>query len=293
MHIMVVDSGIGGLSVFATLERSLGGLHRDEGFQLTFANASPEDNYGYNSMKSREEQIETFDRFLANACTRFEPDLIYLACNTLTVLFPFTSFFKETTLPVLDIISTGIRYLYEEFNRQPDWPVLIFATPTTVLEGTLERGLVEKGIHPSRMVSKACPGLADSISADLGGQRTRNMVEIFIQETLSGKATHDFHMFAYLGCTHYGYRMNLFQESLEARGIQARVLNPNRFAVDDIVSLPSIANLERGSCGIVLQVVSRYRIPPETLRVLEYYLAQGSPETVRAIRQFQHIPDFF
>ena len=64
MNLAIVDSGIGGLSVFALADAM---FRREDSYavsSLTFANASPEDNYGYNSMPTRVERIETFDRFL-------------------------------------------------------------------------------------------------------------------------------------------------------------------------------------------------------------------------------------
>ena len=51
--------------------------------RLTFANAAPANDYGYNSMPSREEKLATFDCFLRNVTERFAPDAIYVACNTL------------------------------------------------------------------------------------------------------------------------------------------------------------------------------------------------------------------
>ncbi len=76
MHILITDSGVGGLSVVAYAERFV----RTHGFtapvRLTFANAAPENDYGYNSMPSREPKLETFDRFLRNVTERFAPDSI-------------------------------------------------------------------------------------------------------------------------------------------------------------------------------------------------------------------------
>ena len=77
--------------------------------RLTFANAAPENNYGYNSMPSREAKIETFDRFLRNVTERFSPDSIYVACNTLSVLLPDTPYFAHAPIPVKGIVETGRR----------------------------------------------------------------------------------------------------------------------------------------------------------------------------------------
>src|SRR6266704_3377054 len=106
MHILITDSGVGGLSVVAVAEKK----QRTHGFtepvRLTFANAAPENDYGYNSMPSREVKLETFDRFLRNVTERFAPDFIYVACNTLSVLLPDTPYLHDAVIPVRGIVET-------------------------------------------------------------------------------------------------------------------------------------------------------------------------------------------
>ncbi len=93
MHVLITDSGVGGLSVCAYAERFVRTHGFREPVRLTFANAAPENDYGYNSMPSRAEKLRTFDRFLRNVTQRFAPDSIYVACNTLSVLLPDTPYF--------------------------------------------------------------------------------------------------------------------------------------------------------------------------------------------------------
>ena len=78
MHILITDSGVGGLSVVAYAERFVSTRGFTEPVRLTFANAAPENDYGYNSMPTREAKVETFDRFLRNVTERFAPDSIYV-----------------------------------------------------------------------------------------------------------------------------------------------------------------------------------------------------------------------
>ena len=68
--------------------------------RLTFANAAPENDYGYNSMPAMDEKLRTFDRFLRSVTARFTPDSIYVACNTLSVLLPDTPYFQTAAIPV-------------------------------------------------------------------------------------------------------------------------------------------------------------------------------------------------
>src|ERR1043166_4527372 len=105
MHSLITDSGVGGLSVVAYAERFVRTRGFPEPVRLTFANAAPENDYGYNAMPSREAKIETFDRFLRNVTERFAPDVIYVACNTLSVLLPDTPSVAHAAIPVKGIIE--------------------------------------------------------------------------------------------------------------------------------------------------------------------------------------------
>src|SRR5512140_619758 len=107
MHILITDSGVGGLSVVAYAERFVRTHGFTEPVRLTFANAAPANDHGYNSMPSREVKLATFDRFLRNVTERFAPDSIYVACNTLSVLLPDTAFFRKASIPVKGIVESG------------------------------------------------------------------------------------------------------------------------------------------------------------------------------------------
>src|SRR5215467_10337789 len=120
MHILITDSGVGGVSVVAYAERFVRTRGFTEPVRLTFANAAPANDYGYNSMPSHAVKIETFDRFLRNVTGRFAPDMIYVACNTLSVLLP------DVSVPAKGIIGTGLELLVRALS--PDAYALIFAT---------------------------------------------------------------------------------------------------------------------------------------------------------------------
>src|SRR5258705_5636187 len=116
MHILITDSGVGGLSVCAYAERFVRVHGFTEPVRLTFANAAPANDYGYNSMPSTEEKLETFDRFLGNVTTRHAPDLIYVACNTLSVLLPDTPYLQKAVIPVKGIVETGAQLLLRKLE---------------------------------------------------------------------------------------------------------------------------------------------------------------------------------
>ena len=276
MHILITDSGVGGLSVVAYAERFVRTHGFTEPVRLTFANAAPANDYGYNSMPSHEVKIETFDRFLRNVSERFGPDMIYVACNTLSVLLP------EVSVRAKGIIETGVRRLLDALD--PRSIAIIFATQTTTDSGTYPRLLQEHGIDASRIVSQACPGLADVISEDREGTKAEAEIRRWVGEAMKKVPQRGAPIVACLACTHYGYRKELFAAAL---GEEATVIDPNESAVGDL--------FDRGGARHEVEVsfVTRYALPPATVETLSWLLGDISPRTVAAMRNFIHIPDLF
>jgi glutamate racemase len=291
MHILITDSGVGGLSVVAYAERFV----REHGFaepvRLTFANAAPENDFGYNSMKTKEEKIATFDRFLRNVTERFAPDAIYVACNTLSVLLHETPFATGATIPVSGIVETGAALLVAELEAGPSSVAYVFGTQTTIDAGTYARILRERGIDPARIVSQACPGLADTISEDPAGERSKNEIAGWVQKALAKSPDPGAPAIAAMACTHYGYRKDQFAAAFAERGVDARVVNPNESAVADLFgAAPAPSD---GNRDVPVRFITRYPIPPAAIEALTFYLEPVSPRTIEALRNYEHVPDLF
>lgn len=289
MHILITDSGVGGLSVCAYAERVVRLHGAGEPVRLTFANAAPENDYGYNSMPTREEKIATFDRFLRNTTERFSPDSIYVACNTLSVLLGETPFAASARIPVKGIVATGVEILLRELERDPGSVAMIFGTQTTIDAGAYPRLLEEAGIEPSRIVSQACPGLADTISEDREGSRTRSEISGWVSKADEKLRNANAPVIAYLACTHYGYRSDHFAAAFEEMGVTARVVNPNERAAGDLFPAGSGGSHRQAEVSFV----TRYAIPPATVEALTFFLSDISPRTVAAMQHFVHLPDLF
>ena len=290
MHILITDSGVGGLSVVAYAERFVRTHGFPEPVQLTFANAAPANDYGYNSMPTREEKLATFDRFLRNVTERFAPDAIYVACNTLSVLLPDTPFVANTPVPVNGIVETGAGLLVRELEADPRSVAIVFGTQTTIDAGAYPRLLTARGVVPSRIVSQACPGLADTISEDREGTKTYAEIRRWVGtaiEKMQGRGTP---VVALLACTHYGYRNDLFAAAFDEAGIDAKVVNPNEHAVDDLFP---VTPQPRDPVTPEVRFVTRYPIPDATVEALTFFLSEISPRTVAAMRNFEHVPDLF
>jgi glutamate racemase len=290
MHILITDSGVGGLSVCAYAERFVRAHGCAEAVRLTFANAAPANDYGYNSMPSHGEKIETFDRFLRNVTERFAPDRIYVACNTLSVLLPETPYVAAASIPVTGIVETAVELVTAGLSLDPRSAAIIFGTQTTIDAGTYPRLLAERGIAPQRIVSQACPGLADTISEDREGARTASEIRGWVAAALAKLPTPGVPVVAALACTHYGYRKDLFAAALAEAGVEAAVINPNERAVDDL--FPSAA-AHGAHHDVDVQFITRYAIPAATVENLTWFLEDIGPRTVAAMQHFIHLPDLF
>ncbi|HEX8618880.1 MAG TPA: aspartate/glutamate racemase family protein [Thermoanaerobaculia bacterium] len=289
MHILITDSGVGGLSVVAYAERFVRTHGVSEPVRLTFANAAPANDYGYNSMPSREDKIATFDRFLRSVTGKFAPDSIYVACNTLSVLLPDTPYAANAPVPVHGIVETGAGLLRRALEADPQSVATIFGTQTTIDAGAYPRLLEQRGVEPSRMVSQACPGLADTISEDREGTKTATEIEGWVRAAIEKMQHPGAPVVACLACTHYGYRKDLFAAAFEKHGVSATVVNPNESAVNDLFGTQP----EGAHRDAAVSFVTRYAIPKATIEALTYFLDPISPPTVAAMQNFEHRTDLF
>jgi glutamate racemase len=293
MHVLITDSGVGGLSVCAYAERfaRTRGLARP--VRLTFVNAAPRNDYGYNSMPSRQVKLDSFDRFLSIVSERYAPDLVYVACNTLSVLLPDTRYVRDGAIPVKGIVDTGVEVLVRELEVASQSLAMIFGTPTTIDERAYPQRLERRGVAGARIVEQACPGLADTISEDRAGVATAAQIARWVGAAVAKLRRTDERVVACLACTHYGYRKQLFADALAMAGLDATVVDPNERASDDLFGAWLDDAVSPVRADVEVEVVTRYAIPDETISALTSFLADTSPPTVAALQRFVHAPDLF
>jgi hypothetical protein len=140
--IAVTDSGLGGLTVLAEAARKMEETGIFEGVDFIFFNALFSNEGGYNSLKTREEKIRVFDSALESLHSRFQPDVILIGCNTLSVLYKDTLFSKRADIPVFGIVDSGVNLIAQGLKDHPHASVLIFGTPTTISEGDRSGNIV-------------------------------------------------------------------------------------------------------------------------------------------------------
>ncbi len=244
-------------------------------------------------MGSRQEKIEVFDRFLTTINKKYTPDKIYIACNSLSVIYGETAFSDRHPELVSGIVNTGTNLIHTAWLRDQDSGIIIFATPTTIQENTYSANLVKRHVPEEQIVSQACDGLANMISNDPSGLKVEEMLTGFMAQAQEKfKCDHPQYLL-YLGCTHYGYRRKIFQAVAEKLSIKARILNPNEFASRDFYTIPEAGGTTGDSRNTSVKFITRYAIPPQEVETLTMFLTPISEETVTALQNYLHIPDLF
>lgn len=288
MRIGITDSGVGGLSVCAAVEAKLRASPVREVIEIFYLNAAIEDDYAYNSMPDRQTKLLAFDRFLHSVQNRYQPDFLYIACNTLSMLFEDPYFDHHRHIPIEGIIDTGMREMLAVFERESDVTFIVFAAPTTIEEAVYGNRLRQHGVPASQVVEQACPGLPDAISNDGSGKLAARLLKDFVPGALKKLDVIPENVLAFLGCTHYGYQAIEFEHALNSLVSRARVLNPNPVAADTILSR---LNTEPGDGSVKIEFVSRYVIPDVVIRSLSGYIGEQAPATLSALKHFTHVPE--
>lgn len=287
MRIGITDSGVGGLSVCAEVEARLRRSPVQEDIELIYLNAAIEDDYSYNSMPDRQTKLRAFDRFLKSVHEKFQPDLLFIACNTLSVLYQDSYFDHHRHRPIEGIVLSGIREMLAAFAHEDELVFIVFATPTTIEEGVYGNALREHGVPARQVVEQACPGLPDAISNDGSGLLARELLGKFVPAALEQFDNTPKNVLAFLGCTHYGYQAAQFEHALQAFVPRARILNPNKGAVDTILSR---LKTEPGHGRLKVEFVTRYAIPDVAISSLSIYIGEQAPATLSALKNFTLLP---
>jgi glutamate racemase len=295
--IVVTDSGLGGLSVYAGI---LKGLSRTaapgSGINLIYVNAWPEKDRGYNHYPDMARKAAVFDRALA-AMAALRPDTLVIACNTLSVIYPHTEFFQTTRIPVHDIIGQGVNLVADLLAKKPETGIILFGTPTTAQSQVHAHELTHKGIALDRIITQGCTGLAGTIERNPFDPSINLMIQDNVDQAMA-KGGNRFHpLAAALCCTHFGYCEDLFASALARHtGAPPEILNPNQGLAEQVVMETGkqgfFSSADRMP-GLNLQILSR--IPFEPLRIQSYatLFESHAPRVAAALNHYQYLPDLF
>jgi glutamate racemase len=292
IKIVVTDSGLGGMSVCAGVEEKLKEVKSFEEVELIFFNALPEKGSGYNSLPSTERKAEVFNEALLSMEEKYSPDIILIACNTLSVVYPYTKFSVESKTPVLGIVDFGVEMIINEAIKNEKSEVILFGTQTTIKSESHKNKLIESGINEKRIVSQACPGLETEIQNAPGAESTTGMLELYVYEATGNLTSEDSPVYAALCCTHYGFALDAFQKSLnESANREVKVLNPNSAMINAMVLDDNTDKYN--DMKIKVSVVSRAVISENEIESIGNIIKPYAPLSSTALSKYEYNPDLF
>jgi glutamate racemase len=301
LRLVITDSGLGGLSICAELEKGLRIEAAGRSFSLIYVNAWPDALTGYNDLPDPAARARVLDRALSRM-TEYRPGLIIIACNTLSVLYDLTEFARSPAVPVVGIIEAGVDLFHEALSRDPAGALVLFGTRTTVESGEHLGRLARRGIAAGRMSAVSCHGLAAAIDNDPDGPSVAGLVETCVSgiPPAAGRWGGSGILYAGLACTHYGYVQDVFRTALAARTRKRiAILDPNARLVSDLMSgidggVPRRGAAAGGSAGeITVEVVSKIELGEAKRKAVARRLELASPRTARALNAYTWTPDLF
>ncbi len=290
MHLIVTDSGLGGLSVCAELERRL----REAGAaaRITYFNAWPSPTAGYNDMPDMRSRSAMLDRALA-AMVALHPDQIVIACNTLSIVYHETAYSRAAAVPVAGIIDAGVDLFEDALARDPASAIVLVGTRTTIESGIHRDRLVARQVDAGRITTVACHGLAAAIEADPGGERAGALID---QCMARAAGTHPRSDPLYLGlcCTHYTYVADQMQSALARHaGRTVRTLDPNSRLAGEVARQALDRVTPRSDSGVAVSLVSKVELDDRKRQAMAQRVEKISPRTAAALLSYTHVPALF
>ena len=289
MHLVVTDSGLGGLAVCAGLERALRRSARERRVRLTYVNAWPEEGRGYNDLPDPTARARVFDVALSEI-DRMAPEAVLIACNTLSILYGLTSHSRRGAKPpVHGIVEAGVSLFADALGREPSGAIVLTGTRTTIESAAHRSRLSSLGVDGSRIAGVSCHGLATAIEDAPSSQATEAAIASCVASALRVAPAGE-PLFLGLCCTHYGMVGDRFGAALDGlTGRDTRVLDPNVRLVDELA--------DRFGGGppdeVSVEVVSKVSLSDGKREGIAALLDPVSPVTARALRHYVHEPGLF
>lgn len=290
--IVVTDSGLGGLSVVAELARQLPASGIARSARIVFVNALLDDAIGYNDLKLEKDKLRVFDAALAAMEGRYRPDIILVACNTLSVLYDKTAHARAGVTETVTIVGMGADLIEKKLKENPGGTAVIFGTKTTIESGAYPKLLVEKGIPGDRIVGEACHRLAGSIERGADSEETANYVRYFVADAIWRLPSDPGPLVVSLNCTHYGYVLEQWKKTFAGLGYPyVTLLDPNPLMADLV--LREGGPRRYPATAVTVEVVSKVKIGPDVRASLGKLLRTVSPATADALATYRFDPALF
>ena len=289
--ILVTDSGLGGLSVAADLAARLpeSGVFRKA--RIVFYNALFH-NTGYNGLATEAEKDRIFDAVLRAMNERYRPDILLIACNTLSVVYDRTAFARTAPFPTVGIVETGVDLIARQFAKTPGATAFLFGTKTTIESEAHKKALVALGFPAERIYGQSCHKLAGAIERGIATEETVGYIRKFVAEALDQAGDIPGPLFASFNCTHFGYARQQFADAFAGAGHPGiEILDPNPLMADFLFKPPYLHRYPRTEVSV--EVVSKLEITEQERAAIGPLLEAVSPAVAGAFRNYTFNPKLF
>ena len=261
--------------------------------KLIFVNALANETLFYNQMKNTEEKVRVFNNALTGMTKKFAPDLILIACNTLSVIFDQTEFSKTSNVPVVGIVEFGVDLMLDNLRQSEANGTIILGTPTTIEQNTHKAALLAAGIKPQTVQTQACPMLESEIQNAPGSDMVRMMIEMFAEESLDKfEERPSENLYVGLCCTHYNYAAPVFAEVFaQVSGTPVTILDPNELMSDFIFKDSNSSRFEKTEISV--QVVSQAKLTENDIESIAGMIQPVSKDFSEGLKKYQWMSDLF
>jgi len=215
--IALIDSGVGGLSVMASIRAQL-----PNEVILYFADEARAP-WGCRSPATIVSFVIQAARFL----DRYQPKHVVLACNTASAVAVGELRSAMPHLGVTGVIEPGARAAVAACAASPTPKVALLATEATVRSRAYERALAARSMRV-RMVAGSAPLLAPMVEE--GRPSDDPLVQMAVREYVTPLLRHRPQVIV-LGCTHY----HVYRPTVERLFPDLMVVDPAGATADDVV----------------------------------------------------------
>jgi glutamate racemase len=289
--LLVTDSGLGGLPICAQMANHLVRRRGVSDLSVVYFNAWPYPDKGYNHLGDPSQRARVFASALS-AMNRYRPDLICIACNTLSVIFHQAELAGTVEAPVTGMIDFGVEMIADKLGRDPGSIALILGTRTTISSNAHRQQLAKLGFNQDRIAQQDCHGLAGAIERNPHSPEVERLVNRFMAEAAASLTPGIKQIYAALCCTHYGYCQELIKKCLERHSdATIDLINPNQAMSEHVRRAQPKGRFP--TVNLDVKVVSRVPLSPEKIEAITPQIERLSPQTGRALQAYTLIPDLF
>jgi glutamate racemase len=285
--IIVTDSGLGGLNIAANIYKKAKQMPLISDLEIIFFNSLPKENFGYNNIQDYKLKTAIFDNAL-QGMSKLNPDLILIACNTLSVIYNSTTYSSGPLHKVKGIIEAGVSLAFNNIYNTPN-KLIILGTPTTITSDIHKKMLIEKGVKEENIISQACKNLESEIQINSYSEKVETLIYQYLNNAVK-EPDKNIRYYILLGCTHYEYSLQIFNKVCSKYFSDYKILNPNSVMVDDAVKYIKGQDVGR---MVSAKVISRTCINPIDLKNIYNIIEQRNPEFAKELLNYEYNPNSF